>query len=227
VYTYSTSCIKLLDDCYNVSLSTEIKKETKQVMCALNTISNQINIKDSESFNDKIESILEINGDCAIKNIKFNENNITVSGEVYTKLLCERKKGEGELFTAKGVIPFTCVTDKPEGLENLYCDCFCEVSGLSYNLSQSGDVEIRGVVSVEGVVYFPSDFAPIEDISFVEKEQEKLSSITVYFTEENEKLWDIAKHYKTCADKIKELNGVSEETFQKGTKLFIPKYKIQ
>ena len=48
------------------------------------------------------------------------------------------------------------------------------------------------------------------------------ASLTVYYAEGGENIWDIAKKYYTCAQMIKEENDLSEDRVRNSGMLLIP-----
>ena len=54
--------------------------------------------------------------------------------------------------------------------------------------------------------------------------KENQSGITIYFSDEGEKLWDVAKRYRTTTDEIARINSIDENILlKKNQKLIIPK----
>ena len=52
--------------------------------------------------------------------------------------------------------------------------------------------------------------------------EKKHSAITIYFSDKNESVWDIARKYNTTTDAIKAENEITENTIKENLMLLIP-----
>ena len=67
------------------------------------------------------------------------------------------------------------------------------------------------------------NFKVINDISADEgNPRRKDASLTLYYADEGESIWDIARNYCTSVDAIKLENDLSEDVLQKRGMLLIP-----
>jgi LysM repeat protein len=107
-------------------------------------------------------------------------------------------------------------------------DCICDIElndfDISHSIINEKSVEVSFNVGIEGVAYDEKIISPVVDISLSD-ETEKKPSLTVYFADEGEKLWDIAKKYGSSVETIKAMNKLESDKALKGTRLIIPKMK--
>ena len=54
------------------------------------------------------------------------------------------------------------------------------------------------------------------------KEKDKTAALTIYYADNGEELWDIAKKYGTSVEKIKTENEIDSDKIQNKNMLFIP-----
>jgi LysM repeat protein len=53
-------------------------------------------------------------------------------------------------------------------------------------------------------------------------ERKRREALKVYFAEENDNVWDIARDNNASVDEIMQINGLSEDTFKSRKMILIP-----
>ena len=137
------------------------------------------------------------------------------------------ESSEAEVGCIVSEVPFK------EAVRNVSPDCeeaeiSATVSGLSYTLTGENEVEVRGNLEISGILTKKQDENFITAVSVSENEEKsKTASVTVYFADATDSLWDIAKKYETSMDLICEANGIKATDSLENRKLIVPKYKIK
>ncbi len=226
VYCYKNDIITLVDDCYSITQSSEIKRLNVPVRVPLKSFNGQLNIKEGMGNGEKIDRVLNVEVSAECENVSISEGKINLKGNVSIKSLCVSDDSNKVLKELKATAPFTYSADFNSDETSVCSDAYCSAGGASYTLEDDGSIQVRCNVSVCGLVYTKKELDVITDVVFEErKTQPETASVTVYFTGEDDDLWSLAKKYLTSADKIKELNNLESQSLKKGMKLFIPKYK--
>ena len=99
------------------------------------------------------------------------------------------------------------------------------VSSVSFHLSGDGKVELQVELSVCGTATLVSEVSVISAISMDEsnlKEKDGMSPLTLYYADNGECVWDIAKKYNTSVTAILQENDIEEETLGQGGMILIP-----
>ena len=228
VYCYINDTVTLVDDCYSITSNCDMKRENIPFRVPLKSFSGQLSLKEGVDNGSKISSVLNVSASAENESINITDGKIIFKGNVNVKALCICTDTNQPLTTVKKTIPFSYSADCSTVIQNTECDAFCEATGPSYTLNSDGSIEIRCNVSVSGIVYTTKETGLITDITFEERgKQNDIASITVYFVQENDDLWSVAKKYLTSIDKVKALNKMESDVLKKGMKLFIPKHKIE
>jgi LysM repeat protein len=135
--------------------------------------------------------------------------------------------GEGKLCTAKKTIPYSFSRDINSNCEYLNVKSNIEVENISYNVSSSGEIEIK--ISMNICVDICND-KEIQIITSIDVDKTKyidktnLAGITIYFVQKGDSLWEIAKKYHTTTEKIAKVNNIDESNIiVPGQRLLIPK----
>jgi len=226
VYCYKNDTVKLVDDCYSISSDCVVTREDILMPVSIKSFSGQLSMKENLSAGVSISGVLNVNVNAETEKTEIENGKITVKGKLNAKVLCNTSDEGKTVMLLKKSIPFSYSAEYISQVDQCICDTYCEATGPSYSLNPDGSIDLRCNVAVCGIVHNKVSFAPVTDISFEErKNPAKTASVTVYFVQEKDDLWSIAKKYLTSTDKIRELNKLETDILKKGMKLFIPKYK--
>ena len=89
---------------------------------------------------------------------------------------------------------------------------------------KGSEVSVKVQLNVKGSIFESLPVSVINDVKQLESENKAQSaSITVYFSDSGEKLWDIAKRYNTSEDAIRRRNSIKGDVIEKETMLIIPR----
>ena len=97
-----------------------------------------------------------------------------------------------------------------------------DIRHTSYNLNSAGELELRCILSLSSNIV---NRRKIKVINSLEKGDEGgvKNGIVIYFVQNGDTLWDIAKHYSVTCSEITEFNKLEEgKELSVGERLFIP-----
>ena len=220
-------CI-IVQDCYatdkELQLTTNdiiIPKKINDVECN-DTLKTSVNVGESDPV---IERVYDVFSKAYIDDVAVKQDKILLKAIVDNYVLYVTKDEDKPIYCLKNEIEFVKELDC-EGCCDPKGDFFAEVLNTSYALSSENSVDLRVNLKINGVICDSKKVNVITDIKTNEcKSEYKTASITVYFVQDNETLWDIAKRYFTTIDAIINVNDLSDKDIQKGMRLLIPKYK--
>lgn len=166
----------------------------------------------------QIATIYNIVAKPRILSTEKTDNTVTANGILEVSLLYLSDNIENPVCCNKAEIPITHTFDIKEAGE-LMITADCE--HISYNLTGAGDVEVRAAVQFN-VSNRVED--SINLICEIERGEETGSDqLIIFFAKGGERVWDIAKEYKTDPAIIAELNNIDEALpVEKGKRLIIP-----
>lgn len=100
-----------------------------------------------------------------------------------------------------------------------------QITDVSFNINGDFSVELRVNISLTGCIYKLKTVSVIEDVLLdSEKPKEKNSeyALKMYYAEENEEIFAVAKRYNTKPEAIMEENELEEEVLTAPCLLLIP-----
>lgn len=221
---YKTRSITATRDAYSTKYECEIKRATVYI----------------PTLEEKIDDTFLCRGVCDLgtsgvskvhsfvcnditSSFSVNEDGILISGEVCVDILYDDSKGD-TLF-AQRQIPFEYSRPLQCDKDIITCQPTCTVSASSFMISESTKLDARVEINVHGFVFGECEKNIATDI-VVDKSKckaIKTASLTVYFADADESLWNIAERYNTTVDAIIRENKISDGKLTKNCKLLIPR----
>lgn len=160
--------------------------------------------------------------DTVSSKVSVSDGGVTVSGTVTSDCLFEDMNDEIHYVTRQ--IPFEY--RHPTIYENVTGSSInVNVSAYNYALGTGGSLDVRVELTFGGLVFCGTEKKIVTDISIDKSKCKsvKTASLTIYFAEKDEDVWDIARIYNTTPGAIMRENRLTEPKIAHQCKLLIPK----
>ncbi len=221
---FENTAINCVKDAYSVKYETDIKKSviyTATIKEEINDIFLCRGVADLSSTGvSKVHSFM-----CTELSSGFSvfDNNYTVSGEIVTEIIYEDVKGE--ICFAQRAIPYEYSRSATDSDGILTCNPHCDILARSYVINSDGQLDVRIEIKISGFIFSEKESLVTTDL-VVNKDKIKktdTASLTIYFADSGEAIWDIAEKYNTTVDKILRENKITDTCVKEKCKLLIPK----
>lgn len=224
-----TNEIETVCDCYSVKDNLKLTTDEVDLNVLICNFSEQVNIKEklfTPESSPEIKQIYDVMCDTNIEKMEIRENGGEIKGVVDAYVLYVTDDKEMPVGMIKKEIPFSKFIPF-EGDSDCIAEFDASAVNASFTLNAGNCAEVRCTVNLDGAVTKPLVYSVISDIEVDGNSEasEKVASLTVYFVQENDTLWSVAKRYKTTAELIKSANGIEGEALVAGRQLLIPKYR--
>lgn len=163
----------------------------------------------------------------SVAGIEYNtsrvKDELLISGAIKVNLLTVSKENETSFFERQ--FDFEYRRREEFSGERTEFSPFITVTGSDYILNSGDTLDARVEITISAAVFSVSTVNVITDIT-VDSERPKKPSeaaLTVYFADKGEKVWDIARHYNTTADKIISENNLEGMLVTEKCRLLIPR----
>ena len=216
-----------VDDCY----TTEGALETKMQQATLSEFVSQDTCFFTESqkaaipVKTKAGNILCVTCKPILQETVFENQSLVLRGNLVTFLLYREHKdnGKGKIRSAVTETPF--VYTRPSAGHGLSVECDFWNETAVAEIAADGSVDIHATLCANLCVVKSVDTSFLAEIEWQETENSACDqpALIIYFTEDGDTLWNIAKKYGTTVEKIKTANGIEEDTLLRGRKILIPK----
>lgn len=96
------------------------------------------------------------------------------------------------------------------------------VSSFDYVIKSESIIEVRITINYVSLKYERKKFSVVSDVEIKGESDFDSPALVVYFADENERLWDIAKTFKTSVELIKKENELTKDVLETKRVLLIP-----
>lgn len=214
-----------LRDAYGISRQIKAVAETHTVEQLVDTVCANVTPTETIRVPDYLPPIYKV-CDCSavpyIEGVSPEASKVRVSGYITCNILYMSRDTDLPVSGFSHVLSFNHVFEIPHVTENSLCEAKAEIGHLEYTLSESGEICIRSIVELTLKAVNPVNCQFISDIDYDEDSVlPPLPSITVYFVQPGDTLWNISKRYRTTPDAILSANNVDPDNLQIGSRIYI------
>lgn len=175
------------------------------------------------------EKILQI---CSSKSlVMLEQKNITprgleVNGVITVETIYITSDDGFPMVHRTDQLPFSQIIEAPGLMDGGRLELTSEIDQLQVNLLDNMEFEIKATVSTTLFALDCEELIVIDSVKVDEKpcDEAELPGMVGYIVTEEEKLWNIAKEYRTTMKNIMEINNLSSELVSPGDKIMIVKY---
>ena len=188
--------------------------ETKKVLKELREI---VSLEENQPG---IEKIFDLSSNINIAECKVKKGETAVNCEIKCSVTYISDKEEEKIQTIKFSVPFEIMTENSGDIT----ETEARVKVKDYSVT-SGERGIEAVITVEAEIrpFYVWDENIVTDIKVEEKSGEKRPAIVLYYVQNGDTMWEIAKKYQSKISAIEEINKISSDSLAPGTMILIPK----
>lgn len=220
---YDEKEIECVIDSYSTEYELKQKKEIVPFIKISEKISDTFLLRGSIEYNEeKIKSILDINTKKITYSSNVVNNELVINGtlEVGTIILND----ENEIISSDKEMNFEYITDVKTENTNCNMKFNLVVTSMNFIINDVSKLDIRAEIDINGIIFDGYEKEIITDISIDENEKKikNNASLTIYFSDAGESVWNIAKRYNTTVKAISEENKLNDDLVKERKKLLIP-----
>lgn len=223
VMAFENTDVTLITDAY--STDCEISSSFRSIEMLSN------NSSFDTSFTNKVvlESI-GVSVDCVnavwCNDLKYayslKNNKCIISGNYQATIIY--KDSEKQTGIIQKPVEFDYSVDLKQPAERIVCYPSLQITGCSCSVAGESKLEIKTEICISGIVVTNKIVKYISNVEALADgiKADDNCALTLYFTDENEKIWNIAKKYKTTVEAIAQENGIESDIMEAGKILLIP-----
>jgi len=222
----SKELIELIKDAYSPSSEMELVKNRQDIGLVHGIVNADVMLKDNiypKSEKDKIGNVIVSYGFPMVTDKVVENDRIRIEGVLKVSTLYKTADDDMQINSSDGEIPFSTIVDskgiKPEmsaivqvHLETL--DSTIEANTIAVRATLSLVVKLSYKINREWIV---------DVVQGRDEPKTKPVSVTIYFVNKGDTLWNLAKKYSTTVDTLIKINELDDpDTLNVGQKLIIP-----
>lgn len=221
---YTDSEVNILTDAYSRTYDTELEYKQITIPRLAECIDEVYISKETlEIENENVSQVIDIWSDISSINAKLEDESLVFTGKFNACILACNE--ESKTFYVERMIDFTHSVPWTNKSKSIECKPNICILSMSYRITGSGDLELRTEVKIDAPVYEMNVHKFINGIYVNEDKLRKKDSdaaLTIYYADQGEDLWDIAREYCTSVDAIKNENELDGEILENRKMLLIP-----
>lgn len=221
---YTEQPIEILTDAYSKNYEIDKNYSNTSIPRLVERIhENSISKNTIELGEMSISRVIDLWSDVSSVNTTHENENIIFSGKVNICILA--MDNENSPFYIERIVDFTHEHKSAEIGKDLSTHSEVDVTSISYRLTGSDSLELRLELYIEASIYEVTLYKFISDISINEdkpKKHDQSAALTIYYADEGEDLWDIARKYNTSLEAVKVQNDIDNDILPERKMLLIP-----
>lgn len=154
----------------------------------------------------------------------IENDGIKVEGILHISFLYVKASDEVPFDTWQGMVPFSYLIESNHTSPDMKFDIEPGVEQMNVTLLGSNQVEVKAILTFDSFFRNPFQMPSMEKVDEQEidkKELERRPGIIGYTVKKGDTLWNLAKHYGTTIEGIREVNNLAEEEIKDGEKILI------
>lgn len=227
---YGRKEIELIEDAYSPRSGISLEKEQLNMEELLSETKSQVTLKDTVEIDvasPDISEVFNVLVKLSLSGSEVTDDRIFMEGVAACNILYLADNEEQPVYCTYREIPFKQVLDVKGAKEGMKPNIEMNLEHLSYSMLSSKEVELRFVVGLEtrvvNQVVIPAVSKAAEQ-PIDEKRLTERPGIIIYFAQDGDTLWRIAKKYYTTVDEIKRNNEeIDTGVLAAGEQILIPK----
>lgn len=217
--------IDIIKDCYIPGMNTDLRTETLSIEEITANLSAQYTIKETAEISSgvpKVKNIYNVVMKPYLTKAETADGKVICEGKTEAYILYLSDSSETPVYSIKREIPFSYVLEDDNVRGGLTAQVGAEIKHSGYTLNAAGEAELRCILSLNARVTKKRDEEIVCEVTETEKETSD-SGIVIYYVQNGDTLWDIAKRYAVSTERIAKYNEINaDEPLRKEGKLFIP-----
>ncbi len=214
-----------ISDAFGTENPVKLTKNTYNIENVVNKSVTQIAHKETVAVPDYMPGIYRIcdcGGEARVTGISIEQGRINVDGEILSDIMYISDDDQQGINGLSHISSFSRSVDIANAQPDSICEAKVELDHIGYNINSDRSLELRFIIILTITVLKEEKLEIIDDIEIDENgEKAVLPPAIIYFPEEGETVWDIAKRYMAPPEKIKSGNGLESENLKKGQKICI------
>ena len=224
VFAYEDKDISVIDDAYSTEydLETGCKNESFCRLISDSRMTQSVSANISAGDNG-LSKVIDIWCDSVSSITDTDNDQLHIKGKMNLCMLALDKNGTPFCSEKAADLVFSPETEDLCGKTNLSYTIV--VPNISFRITDDSTVEVKAETRLCAGIYCVCTKKCIESVSSDEnrvREKDKTAALTIYYADQGESLWDIARLYCTSVEALRMENNNIDDIFSERTMLLVP-----
>lgn len=215
---YSSVNVSVMSDAYSVKGKANVTKKDLAVESLFEHSHFSETVTGSVPSDIPEARIIGVSADPVIKSISLRDGTLCIDGDMYAKIyMCN----SGEYKISDKSVPFSFTRPLQMADCNMRCEASALLKNISFNMPDDDTVTLTATVDVALNCFSTQMYSAVVAVDVDEECQNNCKGIILYYADKDEKLWDIAKKYRTSVGVVKRDNNIDEDVLSSSRMLLI------
>lgn len=225
INAFEKTDIEYIEDCYYPGKTMKFTCENKKMEGLVCHSSANLTIREileSDKNSPSISGIYSLFAKPVVDSVKCENGRACVEGKVICYCLYVCQGGEMPVYSTKHELRF-CENIEADGCDaNSFCNVKADITHKNYAINSAGETEVKLSLTLDIMVLKSIDLPVLSEFEISDVEQTDKKGIVIYFAEDNDSLWSVAKKYTVSEEEIAKLNNLESDKLCEGLRLLIP-----
>ncbi len=233
IRAYEDEQFDVISDVYSPDYEVNVVRKSININEIADTSNSTCSVNDTIELSSSMPTMKKIYNFISepyVENTYIEGSSAVVEGFVNAQILYLSDCDSSPVYCAKKNIPFTHRVELSKNISDVSISASVREEHGDYNFKSPTEAEVRISLRLNVNVLKNKKTDFITDIEINEQQPiDKTSQpgIVIYFAEESDTLWDIAKKYHTTAEEIASINEIeTDKRLENRQQLLIPKRRI-
>ncbi len=223
--TSDTIEIEAISDAFSEEAPVCLSKNSYEIECLMDKSVTQIAHKETVSIPDylpPIHRICDCSGEARVTGISLEDGKVNIEGEILSNIIYESTSEDTPISGMSHISSFSQSILMPGAKEDSICEAKIELDSIGYNINSERSIELRFIPALTTMILANKRLETIDEIC-EDKDCEPISfsPAVIYYADEGESVWDIAKHFLVSPETILSNNHIEGEVLHKGQRICI------
>lgn len=228
-HSYERQSFEVISDAYGLSSKLELEKSTVKVNNIVGDSKVQYNVRDTLQLFEMppVKQIYNISCTPIITDIRVEKDKANIEGVIETSIIYLSQSEERPVVNYECSIPFNNLVEVKGAAEAMKSEAKVDIDGYTYELVGEKELEIK--FSATTCIRVLSEdvyniITKVDQVPIDSRIRTLRPSMIVYYVQNGDTLWDIAKRYVTTINELISINNIeNQDGLYTGQQLLIPK----
>ncbi|MCD7871845.1 MAG: DUF3794 domain-containing protein [Clostridiales bacterium] len=196
----------------------------RQSVCELSADSYSVNSDIENKYNTvELQTDFMLQKDSLTENMQFEFDNINITQVLDLSVsLADKNTVEFSAFVLDEKSEIHFITDSKKIVISESAEIQAFITSFDYVIKSENVIDVRFIVKYSALEFQRKKFKVVSDIELKSDGSFESPALVVYFADEKERLWDIAKTFRTSVELIKKENELTADVLDSKRILLIP-----
>lgn len=216
--------IDVISDAFSTKYEAQVESKPTRVERHIDSMADNYLCKNTLDLPETgVSKIIDLWCDAGVTNVRGDGKCIVIFGKLDVAMLA--LDNEGMPTYLERSLDFEYRHDLKEEYKEVRCEPNVQVLSCGYSLIGLDKIEVRAELKMQAGVYEVAKYNIVSSIAIDEekpKAKDHMPALTIYYADDGERVWEIAKRYNTSVDAILRENELEETDALEKRMLLIP-----